>query len=158
MDEPFWLDVLIALYRRKEVLEEHQGITLATNHYNVSSLAEQTGLSKSDIRLARDELLSLGLVQENTFEVPEDADIDLSDIPEEKRTNLVLTSKGFDVAHDWIISKRQNQFTRALVIFTAFLVIASVIPVIQPEIFQSVAVVILLVALFAVVRWSDVWE
>jgi Flp pilus assembly protein TadB len=142
MDERYWLPVLMAMYRRSPPEDDYICPMRFVEHITPTWLEQETDLSEAEVKQAREELAHRGLLREEDLsEYYEDSD------DHDSNYMYFLTQQGFEVAHDWTISKRQNRTNEALVIFTLFLVLVEIISI--AGLGRNITIALLLIILLA---------
>lgn len=118
-DEPDWAKVLHALHDGQLSTDMESGGPFRL--YELQEyLGENTELTEEEVRESINYLDDVGLVY--GFE-----DLDGEEI------HGGLTPKGFEVAHERELTKRQDRTTTTLVVFTLALVLATLVEVLPPE-------------------------
>ncbi|GAA0279669.1 hypothetical protein [Halobacterium noricense] len=120
MERPDWVGILEVLYHQSPPewnSDEPDG----------HPFVERTNYRPEEVEQVLEELKTRGLIDWSyVTEADEEIDMDDEEYLSTSR-DYELTKKGFDVAHDRELSKRQNTLNRSLVFFTFVLVIPEVL-------------------------------
>lgn len=123
-DEPYWTPILRELYQREYAIDREMrgdlpGSTDAIHFEDglIDELSEKTGRNSAAVQRTVDTMIGYGLLERE----------DRSAFGLGSPTEIGLTRKGFDVAHDRERSRQQERTNCLLLLFTAVLAIASIL-------------------------------
>lgn len=160
--DPNWGRVLDVLYEQEGKLYFIPKEGVAPGH----PLVKETGLDSDDVNPAIRRLRSVGLVELTEHRMRDDTeDID------QRGDFIMLSQRGFEVAHDRDKANRQQQINKSLVLFTFALVVVGVIDIIPsgaafgigtfqiPGLFvQLSTAILLLLGILYIVQTQDIWQ
>lgn len=159
-DEPDWAKVLSVIYEQGGYIDSYP--IGAGTPPDTHKLVRRSGLSPLAVDMA-----VLVMREARLAVVPERAEgYPFELITEVRGVDLALTQRGFEVAHERELTKRQDRTNTTLVVFTLALVLATLVEVLPPELqvlgydfnLRIVGAIALLEVLVAYILHTDLHE
>lgn len=151
MAEPIWAQILSLMYERDLEGDPVASKLHAKREDVVEKFAEEINEDTERVQKAMTQMNDMELIDGWDEDRWEDEKFDFGD-------NVKLTGKGFEVAHERELSKRQALTNTALVVFTFALVLANVVGNYPDPMVQRWGGFLILLLLIVVVLWTDLLD